>query len=81
MDDQLFEAIVASFQDTVNNGINLEITVHNVVDYQAQKAVSAFFQGISGVSSVTRRGFGNGELKLSVLFRGQTDAFCDAVDA
>ena len=37
MDDQLSEAIVASFQDTVKNGINLEITVHNVADYQGAK--------------------------------------------
>ena len=28
----------------------------------------------------TKRGFGNGELKLSVLYRGQAEAFCDAVD-
>lgn len=80
MDAQLFEAIVASFQDTVNNGVNLEITVRNVADYQAQKGVAAFFEGITGVNSVTKRGFGNGELKLSVLFRGQAEGFCDAVD-
>jgi len=80
MNDELFEAIVASFQDTVNNGINLEVTVRNVADYQAQKGIAAFFEGITGVNSVTKRGFGNGELKLSVLYRGQAEAFCDAVD-
>lgn len=80
MDDQLFEEIVASFQDRVNNGVNLEITIRNVADYQAQKSITKLFEGISGVTSVTRRGFGGGELKLSVLFRGQTDSFCDAAD-
>jgi hypothetical protein len=80
MDAQLFEAIVASFQDRVNNGVSIEVTVRNVADYQAQKNLTKLLEGISGVTSVTRRGFDRGELKLSVLFRGQVDSFCDAVD-
>ncbi|MEJ2200469.1 MAG: hypothetical protein P8X63_05590 [Desulfuromonadaceae bacterium] len=81
MDAQLFEAIVASFQDQVNNGVTIEVIVRNVGDYQAQKNISQLFEKTSGVASVTRRGFGGGELKLSVLYRGQVDGLCDTLDS
>jgi hypothetical protein len=79
MDDELFEKIIASFQDTVNNGVTLEITVKNVGDYQTQKAVQNLLKELE-VTSVSKRGFGNGELKLSVVFRGSGDAFADSID-
>jgi hypothetical protein len=79
MDDTLFEKIIASFQDTVNNGTTLEVTVQNVADYQTQKAVQNLI-GELEVASVSKRGFGNGELKLSVVFRGSGDAFADRID-
>jgi len=40
MDDKLFEAVVASFQDQVNNGVTLEVTVSNVSSYQQQKKIT-----------------------------------------
>ena len=69
MDDKLFEKIVSSFQDMVNNGMTLDITVKNVPDYKTQKAVQNLIKGLE-VSSVSKRGFGGGALKLSVVFRG-----------
>ncbi|MDT8335667.1 MAG: hypothetical protein RQ753_08205 [Desulfurivibrionaceae bacterium] len=79
MDDKLFEKIVASFQDMVNNGMTFELTVANVPDYKTQKAVQNLIKGLE-VSSVSKRGFGNGQLKLSVVFRGNGDAFADMID-
>lgn len=79
MDDKLFEKIIASFQDTVNNGMTLEVTVVDVPDYQAQKGVQSLIRGLE-VASVNKRGFGKGELKLSVVFRGNADGFADLVD-
>ncbi len=81
MDEKLFEAIVASFQDTVNNGANFEVTVVGVKSYRAQKNTSKTLTGTEGVVSVTKRSFGGGKLELSVLFKGTVDAFCDRVDS
>jgi hypothetical protein len=79
MDRELFENIVASFQDMVNNGMTLEVTVDNVGDYRTQKAVQETI-GKADVSSVSKRGFGAGKLQLAVVFRGSADAFADALD-
>jgi len=79
MDRELFEKIVAAFQDMVNNGQTLEVTVKNVNDYKTQKAVRNVISNLE-VSSVNKRGYGSGKLQLSVVFRGNTDSFADAVD-
>jgi len=79
MDQELFEKIVASFQDTVNNGTTLDVFIENVVDFQAQKAVTAVISGLE-VVSVSKRAFGEGKLELSVVFKGNADTFAEAVD-
>ena len=81
MDQELFEAIVASFQDTINNGANYDITVTNIPSYSTQKHVTRLFESTEGVVSVAKRGFGGGKLKLSVVFKGNVDALCDSVDS
>jgi hypothetical protein len=80
MDDKLFEEILASFQDTVNNGATVEVTIRNLSDYQAQKSAGRLLEETSGVASVSRRGFFGGEAVYTVVFRGRIDTFCDAVD-
>lgn len=79
MDRELFEKIVASFQDTVNNGMTLDVVVENVGDYTTQKEVSRMIGDLE-VASVNKRGFGGGKLQLSVVYRGSADAFAEAVD-
>ncbi|MBU0483424.1 MAG: hypothetical protein KKB30_02785 [Proteobacteria bacterium] len=79
MDDKLFEKIISSFQDMVNNGMTLELTVVDVPDYNTQKAVQNLIKGLN-VSAVSQRGFGSGELKLSVVYRGNADGFADMVN-
>lgn len=79
MDQELFEKIVSSFQDTVNNGTTLAVVVENVADFQAQKAVTGVISGLE-VVSVNKRGFGGGKLELSVVFKGSADSFAEAVD-
>ncbi|MFN2366440.1 MAG: hypothetical protein ABR523_08280 [Desulfurivibrionaceae bacterium] len=79
MDEELFEKIVSSFQDMINNGMTYEVTVDNVPDYKTQKAVQNLIKGLE-VSSVQKRNFANGRLQLSVLYRGNGDAFADMLD-
>jgi len=79
MDRELLEKIVASFQNTVNNGMTLDVVVENVPDYSTQKEVARVIGNLE-VASVNKRGFGDGMLKLSVVFRGSADSFAEAVD-
>ena len=80
MDRKLFETIVASFQDIINNGVPIEVSIKNVTSFQVQKAVRRVLNGISEVVSVTSRSFGNGWLRLSVRFKGNADTFSEEVD-
>lgn len=80
LDKTLFEKIVASFQDMINNGISLDVTVKNVPNFKTQKEVRTAVGKLSNVVSVSRRSFGSGQLKLSVLYKGNADSFSEAVD-
>ena len=80
MDRKLFEEIVSSFQDMINNGITLNVTVRNVEDFKMQKAVREVLGELTDAVSVNKRSFGGGQLKLSVLYKGTADSFSDAVD-
>ena len=80
MDLALFEKIVSSFQDMVNNGISLDVTIKNVLDFKMQKAVRNVLAKMSDVVSVSKRNFGGGNLQLSVQYKGTADAFGESVD-
>ncbi|MCP4368635.1 MAG: hypothetical protein GY797_11075 [Deltaproteobacteria bacterium] len=80
MDQELFEAIVTSFQDMVNNGMPLDVTIKQVSNFKTQKALRQTLGNLSGVVSVTKRSFGNSRLKLTILFKGNADSFSEAVD-
>ncbi len=80
MDETLFEAIVASFQDAVNNGLPLEVSIHPVTSYKQQKALQERLRKIEDVVSVNKRSYGNRRLKLTIFFKGTADTFSDAVD-
>lgn len=80
MDVQLFEAIITSFQDLVNNGQTLDVTVRGLKNYHQQKQVSSVMSALDAVQSVNKRSFSAQELKLTVMFQGSVDSFCDEVD-
>lgn len=80
MDRTLFERIVTAFQDMVNNGIKLDVTVNNVPDFKTQKALRERLDELDGVVSVTKKAFGGGRLTLAVMFKGNADGFSERVD-
>jgi hypothetical protein len=80
MDEALFEAIVASFQDAANNGLPLDVTIKPVTSYKQQKDLHKRFREIDNVVSVSKRSYGNGRLKITVFFKGSADTFSDVVD-
>lgn len=80
MNKKLFEKIVASFQDMINNGVGLEVRVKNVSNFKMQKAVRKVIGKIPDVVSVSKRSFGGGKLQLSVQYKGTADSFSESVD-
>lgn len=80
MDEALFEAIVASFQDAVNNGLPLDVTIEPVTSYRQQKALQGHFRDVQNVVSVNKRSYANGRLMLTIFFKGNADTFSDIVD-
>ena len=80
MDRKLFEKIVSSFQDMLNNGIPIAVTVRNVANFKMQKAVREVLADLLDVVSVNKRSFGGGKLELSLLYKGNADSFSEAVD-
>jgi len=80
MDRKLFETIVATFQDMINNGFSLDVTVNNVPNFKTQKSVRAFLGDLPNIVSVTKKAFGGGKLRLTVLYKGSADTFSEFVD-
>jgi len=80
MDRKLFEEIVSSFQDMVNNGITLDVTIKKVANFKVQKKIKRIIGDLSNTVTVNKRSFGGGNLKLSVLYKGNADSFSEAVD-
>jgi len=80
MDRALFEKIISSFQDMQNNGIPIDVTVENVESFSMQKAVRQALAESASVVSITKRKFGGGQLVLSVLYKGNIDAFAEEAD-
>jgi len=80
MDRKLFETVVSTFQDMVNNGILLDVLVKNVLNFKTQKAVRELLTELPNVVSVSKKSFGNGQLQLAVRFKGNADTFSESVD-
>ena len=80
MDRSLFEKIVSSFQSSVNNGIAIDVTIKNVDNFKIQRAVKKVIEELPEVVSVNSRGFGQGQLKLSIVYKGNADSFSEEID-
>lgn len=80
MDDKLFETIVASFQDTVNNGVALDVVIKDVPNFKTQKEIQTRLADLSNVVTVNKRRFTQKVLYLSVVFKGNADSFSEAAD-
>lgn len=84
LDKTLLEKIISTWQDAINNGMPLRVMVSDVKSFKATKAV---MDGIPAISSsvvkVTKRDWkeSTGLLELEVLYKGNSDGFCETVDS
>ena len=80
MDKSLFEKIISSFQDSINNGITIDVTINNVDNFKIQKAVKKVIGNLPGIVSVNSRSFAQGQAKLSIVYQGNADSFSEEID-
>jgi len=80
MDRQLFEKIVASFQDMVNNGIDIVVSITGVANFPMQKAIQGAITEIPEVISVNKRSLNDTQLQVTVRYKGKPDTFAEALD-
>lgn len=83
MDKYIFEKIITSWQDVVNNGIPLRVTVNGVRNFKTAKAVTKGIQlASSSVVKVTKRGWkqATGVMELEVKYKGNSDGFSEIID-
>jgi hypothetical protein len=83
MDRELFEKIVAHWQDQANNGQDLRVLIKGIDSFAKLKEVKAYIQAVSSnVVTVTQRTWTqeSGQLELAVVFKGNAEAFCEYID-
>jgi len=84
MSDYIFEKIVSTWQDVVNNGLPLRVVVSNVRNFKTSTAVRKEIKASSSsVVKVTKRGWnqGSGILELEIKYKGNSDGFCESIDS
>lgn len=79
MDQKLFDQLIGAFQHSVNNGFSLQVTVTNVSSYALQKEIRSFIKNLNTISMQKRR-FANQQLDLEVVYKFNSDNFCDTIE-
>ena len=79
MDQKLFDQLISAFQNSVNNGFPLQITISNVTSYALQKEIHKLIKNLDTIS-LHKRGFADKKLNLEVIYKFNSDNFCDRVD-
>ena len=79
LDDELFDQLITSFQDSVNNGFMIHVHIGNLKSYSQEKKIRKFLQKQDIVSLHSKGFFGNA-VDLTVHIKGNTIDFCDKID-
>lgn len=77
----LFDKIVGSWQDTVNNGMVIRVVVENVASFKTCKAVMKTLDALGNdFVSVAQRGWQKPVLNLEVTYKGLPEMLAEAID-
>ncbi|MBN1757214.1 MAG: hypothetical protein JW863_02785 [Chitinispirillaceae bacterium] len=79
---KLLDMIIKNWQNQVNNGLSISVTVNEVKIFRQKNAVITTLTGMSGVSAVRERSWDatSAQLQLEVVYKGNTNGFCTKVD-
>ncbi len=78
----LLDAIIKEWQNQLNNGITIRLTVKNVESFRLKNNIMHTLNSIGNIGAARERGW-NGESKLlevDVQYKGNVDGFCTRLD-
>lgn len=80
---ELLDAVMQDWQDQLNNGIPLVVSVEKVSTFRVRKNVLATLEAVAGVDAVRERNWDSHSkvLKVDIQYKGNAAGFCDKVDA
>ncbi len=80
--ENLIEKVIKDWNNQLNNGIQLSVTISGVKSYRQKNAVVQTFQTMPGVVTVQSRGWNSAGavLKVDIQYKGNTDGFCMKAD-
>jgi len=77
----LFDKIIGSWQEMVNNGMPIRLIVNNVVRFRTIGKVKSSLSDLgSDVVSVTQRGWAKPVLELEVVYKGTPETLAENID-
>ena len=79
LDDALFDQLIESFQNAVNNGFMLQLHVANVESYSLEKKIRQLLAQ-QDVISLHSKGFSGKSVDLTVQVKGTALDFCDQIN-
>jgi hypothetical protein len=79
----LLDAIITDWNNQVNNGMSLTVSVQGISTFRQKTAVIATLQSISGVSTVRERSWNSqgALLQADVQYKGNANGFCEKADS
>ncbi len=82
VDGYIADAILASFQDFLNNGLPLKVNVVGVTSFSEYKQVIRFLEEMSKVASCKKEGWNKagGLLVLNLRYKGTSEELAEATD-
>jgi hypothetical protein len=81
--EKLIDAIIVDWNNQINNGLSLALTVSGVKTFREKNAVISTLQSMPGVSAVRERNW-NGQsalLEADLQYKGNANGFCEKADS
>jgi hypothetical protein len=78
----LLDAIIKEWQNQLNNGVALSVSVNGVGTFREKSDVVKTLEAVNNVAAVRERSW-NGQAKLlqvDVVYKGTIDGFCERID-
>ncbi|MCI5164762.1 MAG: hypothetical protein D3903_01415 [Candidatus Electrothrix sp. GM3_4] len=79
MDQGLLSQLLDSFQDSVNNGFSLYVTIVGVNSYSQSKKIREAIEQ-TDVMRLRTKNYNNQKLELEARYGGNIESFCDMID-
>lgn len=79
MDKELFSQLIDAFQDSLNNGFSLHVTVLGVESYTQNKKIREAIEKLD-IIKLSAKNYSNEKMEIEVLYGSNAESFCDMVN-